>query len=189
MEDVAASASSMAGDLLKVASAGSRKRADEDLPEVRRASMAEDAADVGKDILRQVGPAATVVVVLVFVVYWLSATVMHSGPEYPPLGTVSGIVTIDGKPLPNAEVIFRPLAGDQDGKQSASIGITDQTGKYTVNYVRNVPGAAVGPHRIEIHARDANGREQVPIKYNYKTELLFEVKEGSNDANFPLSLD
>ena len=110
MEDVAAYASSMAGDLLKVASAGSRKRADEDLPEVRRASMAEDAADVGKDILRQVGPAATVVVVLVFVVYWLSATVMHSGPEYPPLGTVSGIVTIDGKPLPNAEVIFRPLA-------------------------------------------------------------------------------
>ncbi|MDA1214049.1 MAG: hypothetical protein O2955_16155, partial [Planctomycetota bacterium] len=185
---VSSSASSLASDLLKVASATSRKKADEDLPEEKPRSMADDVTDAGIDIAKQIVPAIAVITLLCVVVYYLSASVMKSGPKHPPLGNVSGVITFNGAPLPNAEVVFRPVMGDQEGAQAASIGVTNDQGEYTVDYVMNVKGAAVGVHRVEVRARDENGRERIPPEYNVQTTLNFEVKEGSNQADFAITL-
>jgi len=50
-------------------------------------------------------------------------------PNAPPLHPVSGTVTLDGKPLANAGVMFLPR-GDTRG--NACVGLTDPSGKYTL---------------------------------------------------------
>ena len=113
------------------------------------------------------------------------------GPE---LGTVSGTVTLDGKPLPNAKVEFQPVA-----KGSPSDDTTDENGYYELAYGVDKPGAMVGMHEVRIstcreEAGDDEGLspvieypELLPPKYNEESELTCEVKSGSNQGvNFNL---
>ncbi len=103
-------------------------------------------------------------------------------PTRPALGTVHGRVTMDGKPLKEAGVAFRPLA--KDGRES--IGITDDNGEYMLIYLRDIQGAAVGMHQVRITTA-LNGRaETVPACYNAKSELQKEVKRGDNEISFEL---
>lgn len=113
------------------------------------------------------------------------------GPGGPELGTVSGTVTLDGKPLPNARLEFQPLA-----KGSPSYGTTDENGRYELVYGIDRPGAMVGKHEVRIstareYREDDEGplivvEEFLPPKYNEQTELTREVKSGSQEINFPL---
>src|SRR5687768_9403934 len=57
------------------------------------------------------------------------------GPEHPDVGRVSGVVTLDGQPLPEATVMFQPENG------RASVATTDSAGKYSMTYLDGVPGA------------------------------------------------
>ena len=68
------------------------------------------------------------------------------------------------------------------------MGVTDADGNYTLNYIRDVQGAAVGRHSVRITAGDpVTGKpEPVPARYNVKTELRKEVKAGENEINFDL---
>ena len=59
--------------------------------------------------------------------------------DLPELGTVSGTVSLDGKPLADAIVNFTP---EQGGRPST--GQTDTTGHYTLVYVADAEGAVVG---------------------------------------------
>jgi hypothetical protein len=62
---------------------------------------------------------------------------------------VSGTVTLDGKPLPNASVNFQPLDSKQSGQ--GSVGKTDADGRYSLRVVvDNKAGAVVGKHRVSI---------------------------------------
>jgi hypothetical protein len=54
-------------------------------------------------------------------------------------------------------------------------------------YVKDVEGAAVGPHFVMITAPKPNGAESLPQRYNMASELTFDVKAGSNDAPFELT--
>lgn len=47
----------------------------------------------------------------------------------PPVIPVGGVLTIEGKPLPNAEIKFVPMQEDLDGNFTAS-GVTDKNGKF-----------------------------------------------------------
>jgi hypothetical protein len=102
----------------------------------------------------------------------------------PALGTVHGKVTLDGRPLAGAGVVFMP-----EGKGRDSMGVTDAQGNYTLNYIRESQGAAVGWHAVRITAGDPlSGKpEPVPARYNVTTELRREVKAGENEINFDLS--
>ncbi len=102
----------------------------------------------------------------------------------PPLGTVHGKVTLDGKPLAGAGVVFQP-----EGRGRDSTGFTDGDGNYTLNYIRDAQGAAVGWHSVRITAGDpVTGKpEPVPARYNVKSELRKEVKAGDNKIDFDLS--
>jgi len=68
---------------------------------------------------------------------------------------VSGVVTLDSKPLPNAHVAFQPEAtkgGTTPG--IGSYGITDASGNYTLRtFDSDVPGAVIGTHRVEINLK------------------------------------
>ncbi|WP_417390529.1 carboxypeptidase regulatory-like domain-containing protein [Gimesia sp.] len=70
------------------------------------------------------------------------------------LGTVSGIVTMDGKPLSSAIVIFVPEKGNP------SSGRTDADGKYDLIYLGNTRGAILGSHKVKITSREPDELDQ-----------------------------
>src|SRR5436190_410017 len=66
---------------------------------------------------------------------------------------VSGVITLDGKPLPNAHVAFQPEAGKGSiNAGTGSSGVTDASGKYTLRMAdSDQVGAVLGTHRVEIN--------------------------------------
>jgi hypothetical protein len=112
------------------------------------------------------------------------------GPDN--VGGVSGKVTLDGQPLPDARVTFSPT---KEGGSSA-LGKTDSSGYYSLKYNAGYSGAELGENQVTISTYDAGNPdadppqpavpEKVPVKYNAKTELKVEVKPGSNTFDFPL---
>lgn len=65
--------------------------------------------------------------------------------DLPELGTVSGVVTLDNEPLPNAIVNFSPTAAGRP-----STAETDSEGKYSLLYLTDVEGAVVGEHTVTV---------------------------------------
>lgn len=105
------------------------------------------------------------------------------------LAPVSGTVTLDGVPLADAEVIFRPVNG------RPSFGKTDATGNYQLRYSAEKMGALLGSHSVTISTagdqpddEDApTGKEKVPAEYNSRTTLSAQVTAGMKDPiNFDL---
>ena len=66
----------------------------------------------------------------------------------PPMGTVSGVVTLDGKPLSDVEVQFLP--DPEQGTCGATASCyTDAQGRFTLRTERHhTDGALVGTHRV-----------------------------------------
>ena len=106
-----------------------------------------------------------------------------SPSQQPPLGRVSGIVTLDGLPLANATVRFTPA-----GPGRTSEGITDAEGRYALRYLRDIPGANVDRHTVRITtASEANGgRELLPPRYHSHSQLEARVVAGTNGLDFAL---
>jgi hypothetical protein len=109
-----------------------------------------------------------------------------SGPE---LADVSGVVTLDGQPLSQAVVMFKPQRG------RPSLAETDANGHYKLIYRADDAGARLGPHRVSISTyKQADNYlvkktipERVPAKYNSNSTLQAEVKSGSNTMDFNLT--
>jgi len=108
------------------------------------------------------------------------------------LGRVNGHVTLDGKPLADAVVEFQPANG------RASIGTTDSSGYYELQYTLDRDGAIPGEHTVRITTeRYASGgegssplvearKELLPARYNVESELKETVEDGSQEINFEL---
>ena len=99
------------------------------------------------------------------------------------IGEVTGVVTLDSVPLPNASVSFA-----QPGYRP-SLGKTNDEGRYELTYIRNIKGATVGKHivRIKLFAEDEQQQiEQLPARYNSDSELTREVMPGKNTFDFQL---
>jgi hypothetical protein len=113
------------------------------------------------------------------------------------LASVSGTVTLDGKPLANALVNFQPLDGEDSARASA--GTTDAEGRYSLRLVlTNKAGAVVGKHRVSIGTLTTDDtdpppnkplpKDPIPARYNAKSELTFEVPAGgTRTADFALT--
>ncbi|MDQ3329754.1 MAG: hypothetical protein M3552_03740, partial [Planctomycetota bacterium] len=159
----------------------------------KRADKGEgfDFAGLASELGGKVIPGIVGVIFVCFAAYWISSSVMSGGRGLPELGKVSGVVTLDGEPLGGATVMFMPSAesdaeADAASRISSSVGMTDEKGRYSLMYVKDVAGAAVGKHQVIINAPKPNGAEALPRKYNTASELTFEVKPGSNEAPFEL---
>jgi hypothetical protein len=113
----------------------------------------------------------------------------------PRLGAVKGRVTLGGQPLANAAVNFQPV-GNEVNPGIGSSGRTDANGEYSLSLIDGKGnGAIVGRHRVMIRSiNPASGEDdrtrppadRVPRRYNMDSELTFDVKPGSNVANFDL---
>ena len=108
----------------------------------------------------------------------------------PPLGRVTGVVTLDGKPLARAAVAFVPYE-----RGNGAYATTDAEGRYTLRYTTHHEGAVIGRNRVEIRTggegRDADGNltetaERLPARYHATSELVVEVVAGDNTMDFPL---
>lgn len=104
----------------------------------------------------------------------------------PPLGSVGGTVTLDGRPLPQAIVCFTP-----DGRGRTSIGTTSPDGRYELTYLRDIGGANVGRHAVRILTarEDGRARERLPRRYHSDTVLDATVAPGRNTCDFALTSD
>jgi hypothetical protein len=104
--------------------------------------------------------------------------------------TVSGMVTVDGKRLPEGSITFFPA----DGKTHTAGGKV-----FDGHYSMNVPAGHMkvnisGPKIIgykKLYNRPGSAErplfgEALPAKYNEKTELTLDVKPGTNEKNFEL---
>ena len=115
----------------------------------------------------------------------IAAGCSDSGPE---IGSVTGLVTLDGKPLAGAQVEFQPDTG------APSYGATNNAGEYDLIYTPGKSGALVGKHTVRITTYRATGEpgsqkvvlERVPPQFNAASTLVREVKAGSNKFNFTI---
>ena len=115
-----------------------------------------------------------------------------------PRAAVEGQVTLDGAPIANGSIFFRPT-GDTKG-MTAGGAITD--GRYRLSAD---DGPVVGTNLVEIHSDRRTGRqvpavfgdpkaglkdevvEGVPERYNTQTKLTCQIEPGSNERNFTLT--
>lgn len=118
------------------------------------------------------------------------------GPER---GEVSGRVTVDGKPVPNATVSFFP----ESANGTPSYGATDSDGRYTLMFTRSKSGAMTGKSRVEIVTQKISASEAaemkaegqqvdttyiaIPPKYAEPGALTANVEGGRNEINFELT--
>jgi hypothetical protein len=102
---------------------------------------------------------------------------------------VSGVVTLDGKPLDRASVVFKPEAGGRP-----SFGVTDDQGRFTLAYSMNEDGAEVGRATVTVSTKlQADGAaenapraaERVPARYA-KQPLKVTVEAKKNEVELGL---
>ena len=92
----------------------------------------------------------------------------------PPLGIVSGTVTLDGQPLEGAAIVFSPKSQAADAGSSS--GKTGPDGKYSLEFGRSRKGAYLGEHSVIIEHKN-----------HFQTDLTSTVKEGKNSIDFSLT--
>ncbi|HUP79792.1 MAG TPA: carboxypeptidase-like regulatory domain-containing protein [Pirellula sp.] len=101
---------------------------------------------------------------------------------------VSGTVTLDGKPLERASVLFQPKAGGRP-----SNGVTDKNGFYRLGYSMNEEGAEVGSCIVKVSTAlpseqegSKRAKELVPTRYA-KDPIVVEVASRSNTIDLSLT--
>jgi hypothetical protein len=119
----------------------------------------------------------------------LTVIVVAMGGCGPVTGTVSGTVTVDGKPAATGVISFIPA----DNTKAPPVTAEIKAGQYSAE-------AKTGPKIVQISVpvvtgqrKEYNGpdaplvditEESVPARYNSETELVFEVKRGSNQKDW-----
>lgn len=138
--------------------------------------------------VKQVGVLAGVTIILAWGLYSLSSSMM-GGAKYPKLGRVSGILTLDGKPIPGANVTFTPMSEGMNAKpkDAGSAGTTDKDGRYVLYYVKDVQGAVLGKHFVQVQGQSETGMPLFPSKFNVDSTMVLEVKSGHNPHDLKLT--
>jgi hypothetical protein len=132
----------------------------------------------------------------------------------PKLAPVSGVVTLDGKPYPNAVVSFQPIGGKgNENPGRGSMGLTDANGRFELLYENVQKGAVVGKHNVRISTVPGKGSatpvdselgspdgvvlpkgakpdmdyDLIPTEWNENSTKTFVVPAGGTDqANFDI---
>ncbi len=142
---------------------------------------------------------------------WVASTGCSTGPkaDYSKLGLleISGMITLDGQPVPQAAIFFYR----QD--ETYSYGITDATGRYVAMLNSEKSGVLPGEKRIEIstvHSPIPGGLsgdeqaieedpdlptkqktkgEKIPACYNSKSMLKVDISRRDAHLDFDLKSD
>lgn len=105
--------------------------------------------------------------------------------DQPVIAPVSGTVTLDGRPLAKASVVF------QSEKGVLSFATTDADGRYELIYIRTDMGAGLGNNTVRIASKidgpvSPTWKDSIPAIYNVDSTLRVEVKPGGNVFDFNL---
>ena len=123
----------------------------------------------------------------------LALLIIGCGESGPPIASVEGTITMDGKPLANASVVFSPESGRPAGAK------TDAEGHYVLNFSAGRKGAVPGKNRVQIRTGSEGGiaddgsrspgtPETVPAQFNDQSTLEFVVEDGKvNVADFEVT--
>ncbi|HEY2412949.1 MAG TPA: hypothetical protein VGI40_11935 [Pirellulaceae bacterium] len=120
----------------------------------------------------------------------LTVIVVAIGGCGPATGTVSGTVTVDGKPAASGVISFVPAEG-----AGAPVTVDIQGGAYTAQAVAGSKRVQISVPVVTGQRKEYNGpdaplvditEESVPAKYNSETELTFELKRGANTKDWVL---
>ncbi|PHR95842.1 MAG: hypothetical protein COA78_29525 [Blastopirellula sp.] len=105
------------------------------------------------------------------------------------MSTVTGVVTLDGKPVQGLEVNFEPTGSAPD--RTTATGYTLEGGKYSLFYPGFKEGAPAGEYIVRITGGESLDEEgpkiRVPAKYNTESELKETIASGENTLNFDLT--
>jgi len=125
-----------------------------------------------------------------FIGVLLILPIVGCGQSGPALGTVTGVVEMNGAHVPDVRVVFVPQS-----KGSPSYGATDKNGAFKMIFSVNRDGALVGEHSVLIEAlelkKDTGGKSsehavKIPKKYEQPGALTASVKAGKNYFKFTL---
>ncbi len=115
------------------------------------------------------------------------------GESGPKLVEVSGVITLDGTPVPRLGVQFSPTFE----KASPAYGVTDADGRYKLLYSADRTGALPGTYNVEVQPLEAQFDEagklvgpapvKLPKKYLTPGALTAEVKPEDSTINFELT--
>jgi hypothetical protein len=113
-------------------------------------------------------------------------------PNYASLGLVevSGKVTLDGTPLPNASVAF-----ENPDDKTFSVGKTDDAGVYKLMFNSDKSGCTPGKKIVRItpymgsesDAETPPSDAKIPAKYGRNSELSAEVDSSKRSFDFALT--
>ena len=121
----------------------------------------------------------------------LPLLLLGCGQKGPKVAPVSGRVTLDNKPLANADVTFTPTEPGPKNTNLESSARTDEQGRYSLKMVQDRRGGApVGANKVRISLIERGEKivNRVPRAYNQDTKLTFTVPaEGTKEANFDLN--
>lgn len=132
------------------------------------------------------------IILLTYGAYLMFDRMMGRGIKLPPLGYVTGTVTLDGVPLADANVYFSPQATADDAKKTSdlrprtSVGVTDSKGQFRMVYLDQTEGVAVGQCRVWISKLSEKGKQLVTGEFNEMNLTIREVKSGSQKYDFAM---
>ena len=122
--------------------------------------------------------------------------------ELPKTAPVMGVVSLDGSPLEWATVTFVP-SGATKGVEC--VGLTDQSGKYSLKQVRGEEGVPPGEYRVvinhlvssdgtpykpgsEIAPITAGAVEALPVRYSNIEKTTLTANVPASGGEFPFEL-
>lgn len=121
-----------------------------------------------------------------YAVYFASDYAMGK-TKRPPLGYVTGTITMDGQPIPRAVIEFLPdnseTAKARDMKRT-STGVSDAQGKFTMFYEEGLQGVAVGKCRVML--KFLPPPFVVPAEYSILSTTLHDIAKGHQTIDIPL---
>lgn len=100
------------------------------------------------------------------------------------MAPVTGVVTMDGKPVADAIVVFQPQPADGEPYASTTRAMarTDAGGVYQLSTIDRHDGAAVGTHKVSIASNEKFGKPVGVLPANFTVE----VKSGANTIDLQI---
>ena len=190
-----APAANIASDLLsKSAKKGKKANWNEAEPQKKKDEPGFDWEGLRYEARTKLLPVLGGGVVIYLLIYFLVSPMFGDKAYVPKLGSVTGTVSVSGKPLVGAQVLFHPAEKKQKSKGksfriTASVGETDTTGRYELFYGKKedkLRGAAIGKCRVEIMPTDPTGINPKYFQANAEFETR-EVKPGKQIIDLELS--
>jgi len=112
-----------------------------------------------------------------------------------PVATARGIVTCEGKAVPNAWLYFEPLKENAEGASALvgkqGFGIANEKGEFVITTYDTDDGAVIGNHKVHVlpPKNDVVPGFKCPCEFDSTKEpILVEIKEGTNEFKFALPI-